>query len=432
MSDETTTKPAEQVIDFTAPGPANLAQVPPQASPFAENMWTPERVALIKNEICPAGISDGDFALFLEKCRRSGLDPLLNECYCVPRWLKVKVPQGDGKFYEKKVERHVFQASEQGMEVRAHRAGDFEGMRFGAIYANDECAIDFGGGTVKHFAAPGKPRGALIGAWAIAKRRGRDYHPVAHVLFSEYVQTYEGKAVSQWKDKPETMIAKCARALALRLAYPYEFAGVFTSEEMGAGMDSQPTGDGPASERTVDATPSAPSDSKTDDLDAFMKKKAAEAAAKPTAAATPAPAATTKPAAAPTQAKTSTPAADTARQADVIDFPKKTPPAAASSPAAAPAPAAASPAAADDSIKVGGVTVKISEATVAQLEEAKAFAVDQLKKNPTATWVPRVEAKLKAVDTELASRAAALEAALGAETPPEQPTEEPPEPGSDG
>lgn len=121
----------------------------------------------------------------------------------------------------------------------------------------------------------------------------------------------------------------------------------------------------------------------------------------------------------------------------MINFPSKASPPPAAKPASSPAP---SPAAADDSIKIAstGATVKISEATVAQLEEAKAFAEEQVRKSPTATWVPRVKAKLEQVGAELARRAQALEQALEApdETtdaePPNPLDGEPPEPGSEG
>ena len=40
---------------------------------------------LIKRTICPRGIGEDEFALFIEQCKRSGLDPLLKEAFCVAR-----------------------------------------------------------------------------------------------------------------------------------------------------------------------------------------------------------------------------------------------------------------------------------------------------------------------------------------------------------
>jgi len=444
MNDETKTATAEPTAQvFEMPAPSNLA---PQARPFAESMWTKERVDLIKAEICPAGISDGEFRLFLEKCKRSGLDPLMGEAYCVPRTQKIKYPDPKGRkeqdgrpvMLEQYVERHVFQASEQGMQVRAHRAGDFEGVRFGAIYANDKCAIDFSAGQVVHQAMAGQPRGQLIGAWAIARRKGRDFQPVAHVLFSEYVQKNP-----MWSGKPETMISKCARALALRLAYPYEFAGVFTAEEMAAGIDldrDATPGDFEAVERTpVDGAQPTTGATKSDDLEAFMKSR------QPKPIITPAP----KPASASTvdapKAAAPTPPASSngpkvsevrgvkeePKPADVLNFPngekREAPP---------PKPAASSSQPAADEIKIGSTVKKIADATVAELEQQAAFAIDQMAKSPTATWVPRVKAKLEVIEGELKARAQALAASLEAPTEEEPAHEDvepsPPEPGSDG
>lgn len=461
MNDETKTATAETNTHvFETPSPANLAAQAPQANPFADTMWTQDRIDLIKAEICPAGIGDGEFRLFLEKCKRSGLDPLMGEAYCVPRSQKVKFPDPKGRkeqdgrpvMLEHYVERHVFQASEQGMQVRAHRAGDFDGVRFGAIYANDKCAIDFSEGKVVHQAMAGQPRGQLIGAWAIARRKGRDFHPVAHVLFSEYRQ--KG---AMWDGKPETMIGKCARSLALRLAYPYEFAGVFTAEEMGAGIDRDAT---PADNEAMDRTPiDGPTQSgtgaeKTDDLEAFLKSRtpAPKAPApKPSAATVDAP----KPSpAAPAAGKAAPPVGSQVppkveppansggarvqpeKPAEVFDFPGG-----AKREAQAAAPAAAKGTPGPDEIKVGTTVKKITDATVAELETQAAFAIDQMAKSPTATWVPRVKEKLVLVEAELKARADALKASLEAPEPDAPPAEEPepqpgdtspPEPGSDG
>lgn len=469
MTDETKTQERSTVELPPAPGPANLARHAPQSEPFAETMWTRERIDLIKAEICPAGIGDGEFSLFIEKCKRSGLDPLMGEAYCVPRKQKVKYadPQGrkerDGSpvMIEKWVERHVFQAAEQGMQVRAHRAGDFEGVRFGAIYAQDKCAIDFSEGKVLHQAMAGQPRGQLIGAWAIARRKGRDYHPVAHVLISEYRQSN-----AMWDGKPETMIAKCARALALRLAYPFEFAGIFTAEEMAAGIDLEHTatpGDMEATEKTpVDGPPPA-GGTKSDDLEAFMKSRSPAPKA---AIVTPPPKASAATVNAPSsQAANATkppppvgeqvpPRVDPpavsgagrvqpeAKPADVLQFPTNANTQALKDADAKTKAAGAAPAGPDDLVMVDGKKIKIADATVAQLEKALAFARDQVAKSPTATWVPRVTAKIEQVDAEIKARAAALDAALEgpaegdapANEPPDPLGEEnpPPEPGSDG
>ena len=51
----------------------------------AQGTWSRERAELVRRTICPKGISEDEFALFIEQCKRSGLDPLLKEAFCVAR-----------------------------------------------------------------------------------------------------------------------------------------------------------------------------------------------------------------------------------------------------------------------------------------------------------------------------------------------------------
>jgi phage recombination protein Bet len=182
-----------------------------------ERAWTKDRVELVKRTICPKGISDDAFALFMEQCKRSGLDPLLKEAFCVPRRAKV----GDSW-----VEQHVFQPAEAGMLSRAERFPDFKGVQASAVYAEDDILIDMGAGTVRHAFNPAKRKGQLVGAWARAERAGK-LPVVVWVDFQGYVQQTQ-----LWSKIPNTMIEKCARVAALRKAYPEAFGGLYIAEEM--------------------------------------------------------------------------------------------------------------------------------------------------------------------------------------------------------
>jgi hypothetical protein len=51
----------------------------------AQSPWSRDRVELIRRTICPKGIGEDEFTLFIEQCKRSGLDPLLKEAFCVGR-----------------------------------------------------------------------------------------------------------------------------------------------------------------------------------------------------------------------------------------------------------------------------------------------------------------------------------------------------------
>ncbi|MFL5349536.1 MAG: phage recombination protein Bet [Hyalangium sp.] len=189
----------------------------------AQSPWSRERVELIRRTICPKGIGEDEFALFIEQCKRSGLDPLLKEAFCVGR------RQNTGSRERPNwTTRYEFQPSEAGMLARAERFPDFKGIQASAVYAEDEIIVDQGKGEVVHRFNPAKRKGALVGAWARVVREGK-LPVVVWLDFSGYVQQ-----TPLWAKIPTTMIEKCARVAALRKAYPEAFGGLYVREEMPA------------------------------------------------------------------------------------------------------------------------------------------------------------------------------------------------------
>ncbi|MFZ5440428.1 MAG: phage recombination protein Bet [Myxococcota bacterium] len=222
MDTKTEVKSDVKTLEGDPVGGAEIVRIDTPATRAMEpTVWDASMVDLIKKTVCPQGIPDGEFRLFLEKCKASGMNPLLGECFCVPR--NVKVSRGG---QEQWVTQFVFQPAEQGMEARADRFPDFRGLRAAAVYAKDQIEIDSEAGTVTHKFNPVADRGALIGAWAIVYREGRKT-PVEFVRVAEYRQQN-----AMWAAKTETMIVKCARAAALRRAYPQPFSGIYVAEEV--------------------------------------------------------------------------------------------------------------------------------------------------------------------------------------------------------
>ena len=190
---------------------------------IAANEWTRERLDLVKRTVCPQGIPDTEFALFVEQCKRSGLDPLIKQAFCVKRRQNIGSRQNP-----KWIDKFEFQPAEAGMLARAEAFPDFRGITAAAVHANDTIEIDPGAGTVSHRFTPGPNRGAVIGAWAKVERVDRT--PVVVWLnLGDYVQDSP-----MWKRLEATMIAKCARVAALRVAYPSAFGGLYIREEMPA------------------------------------------------------------------------------------------------------------------------------------------------------------------------------------------------------
>ncbi|MBU8898177.1 phage recombination protein Bet [Corallococcus sp. M34] len=194
-----------------------------EASVASGNPWSRERVELIKRTICPRGIGEDEFALFIEQCKRSGLDPLLKEAFCVARRQNTGTRERPNW-----TTKYEFQPSEAGMLARAERFPDFKGIQASAVFAEDEIIVDQGKGEVVHRFNPAKRKGALVGAWSRVVRDAK-LPVVVWLDFSGYVQQ-----TPLWARIPTTMIEKCARVAVLRKAYPEAFGGLYVREEMPA------------------------------------------------------------------------------------------------------------------------------------------------------------------------------------------------------
>jgi len=178
--------------------------------------WDRERIELCKRTICPKGINDDEFTLFIEQCKASGLNPFLKEAYCVPR----KTKMADGSF----VTVHTFQSGVEGLRARAGRFPGFQGSTSAAVREKDECEVDVDAGVVRHKFKPTQQRGRIVGAWAKVNRDGQSI-----VVWLD-VTARSGQS-QFWRDDPGGMLAKCAEVAALKKAYPTQFTGVDTREE---------------------------------------------------------------------------------------------------------------------------------------------------------------------------------------------------------
>ncbi len=159
-----------------------------------------EQLELIKSQIAPEATQD-ELKLFLYQCKRTGLDPLTRQIYCIHRWSK------GGK-------RMTIQTSIDGFRVIAERSGNYGGQSEPLFtYEN----------------------GVLISCKISVFRFHNDIRFEASVgvaYLAEYCQyDKEGKPMGLWA-KPHIMLGKVAEALALRKAYPQDLSGIYTSEEM--------------------------------------------------------------------------------------------------------------------------------------------------------------------------------------------------------
>jgi phage recombination protein Bet len=185
-----------------------LAAAIPQAIAMT---FTKDQRDLIKRTVAPDA-TDDELAMFLHVAAKSGLDPLQRQIWFVKRGGKVTT-----------------QAGIDGLQARAAREPDYEGMTYGVVCEKDEFLYDATTSMVtKHTYNPFGARGSIVGAWCIVRRKGMLPFS-AMVRFSEFNQA--GSPL--WKDKPAVMIEKVARSTALRRAYPEALSGIYAPEELG-------------------------------------------------------------------------------------------------------------------------------------------------------------------------------------------------------
>jgi len=167
----------------------------------------------IKRYLVPSGtnVTDQEVMMFMKLCEYQGLNPFLREVYLVKYGdYPASIVTGKETFTKRAMKNEAYAGMEAGITVIT--AGGKIDRREGSLKLADE---------------------RLIGGWAKVYVKGHSVPYYDEVSFEEYAATKkDGTLNGMWATKPATMIRKVAIVHALREAFPQDFEGLYSPEEI--------------------------------------------------------------------------------------------------------------------------------------------------------------------------------------------------------
>jgi len=177
------------------------------------SQFSSEQLELMKRTIAQGATSD-ELALFVNQCKRTGLDPFTRQIY----------------FIKDKQGKVTVCSSIDGLRLVAERSDKYEGQTKAEWCGADGLWKDI-------WLTDDLPKAARVGVYK-TKFREPTY---AVAIFDEYAGRYsfddsygkfkKGDLTFMWNKMPALMIGKVAEALALRKAFPNDLSGIYSSEE---------------------------------------------------------------------------------------------------------------------------------------------------------------------------------------------------------
>lgn len=155
----------------------------------------------------PEKISDQEIVFFMNTCKMQRLNPLASgEVYCIKFGNEpAQMVVGKGAYLRRAFEHPDYLYKEEGITV----------LRGNEVIQKEGCCL-----------YPGE---SLIGGWCRVyfMRNGIERTAYKEVALSEY-----DKGQANWKTKPATMIVKVATSQCVREAFPKDYEGIYSEEEM--------------------------------------------------------------------------------------------------------------------------------------------------------------------------------------------------------
>jgi phage recombination protein Bet len=171
--------------------------------------WNDKQLAALR-QLGVDRASNADLAVFHHVSQRTGLDPFARQIYMILR---------DGK--------QTIQTGIDGFRLVAERSARRDKISYSI---GDPAWCNAAGQWSDVWLEDGYPSAAKVTVY----KDGQPFPGVA--LWREYVQLKrDGGITRMWQTRPAGQLAKCAEALALRKAFPQDLAGVYVTDEMGAG-----------------------------------------------------------------------------------------------------------------------------------------------------------------------------------------------------
>lgn len=189
----------------------------------------------IKRYVCE-NATDKEVGLFLAHCAAHKLDPIgSKDAYLV------KYGNSPASII----------TGYQVFNRRARNFPDYAGIKSGVVTLKPNGDVQHKQGSAVYPDIDGK----LLGGWAEVYVKGWQAPAYVEVSMSDYST---GK--NNWAKMPGVMIEKVAKASAWRLAYPSEFSGMYTAEEMAQAQQPQKAQDAQHGPIQVDAVVVEPVD----------------------------------------------------------------------------------------------------------------------------------------------------------------------------